>query len=109
LSKARTKSRKSAASVAEKVAMFIGRSMAELVNRKDALVNQLAEVDAQIAAVQKRVTAQFGQFAGTPRRRRRAAARKASGSSRRVISKETREKMAAAARRRWAATRAAKG
>jgi hypothetical protein len=110
LSKARTKSQQKAASVAEKVASFIGRSMAELLNRKDVLAKQMADVEAQIAAVQKRVTAQFGKFVGTPPRRRRAASGKAaSAPRRRTISKETREKMAAAARRRWAAKRAAKG
>jgi hypothetical protein len=111
LTKARAKSQKSGDSVAERVATFIGRSMADLLNRRDALAKQMKEVDAQIAAVQKRVADQFGRFAGTPRRRRRGARKAAAGAKslvRRVISDETRKKMADAARRRWAAKRAAK-
>lgn len=45
-----------AASVGQ-VAEYIGSSLADLMNRKDALARQLADVNGQIAAARKRVTA----------------------------------------------------
>lgn len=44
-----------AGNVADQVAEYIGTSLADLMNRKDALARQLAAVDQQIAAVRKRV------------------------------------------------------
>ena len=49
-----------AASVGQ-VAEYIGSSLADLMNRKDALARQLADVNGQIAAARKRVTAKVTQ------------------------------------------------
>ena len=49
-----------AASVGQ-VAEYIGSSLADLMNRKDALARQLADVNGQIAAARKRVTATVTQ------------------------------------------------
>lgn len=96
--------------VADQVAKFIGRSMGELLNRKDALRKQLAEVDRQIAEVRHRVVRQFGEYLPA---RNRARGRKAQGGSvgravSRIVSADTRRKMADAARKRWARERAKK-
>lgn len=99
--------------LADQVAEFIGRTMGELLNRKDALAKQTAEVDTQIAEVGKRVSKQFGAYLPATTRRARvkkAVAKKARVAKRAVreISEETRAKMAEAARKRWAKTRAKK-
>jgi hypothetical protein len=84
--------------------------MGDLLNRKDALTKQMADVDQQIADIRQRVVRQFGSYlpmagrAGRPAARKRRSAR---GSSRNV-SAATRQKMAEAARRRWARERAKK-
>jgi len=113
LGKASVKAQASSGTVADQVAEFIGRSMGELLNRKDALTKQMAEVDEQIADIRSRVVRQFGDYlpATTPRARaRRAVNRKvrAAGKKLKKVSAETRAKMAEAARRRWARERARK-
>ena len=47
-------------SVADQIAVFIGKSMGELMNRKSALQDQLADVEKQIEGVRKSVMKQFG-------------------------------------------------
>lgn len=103
-----------ASTVADQVAEFIGRTMGELLNRKDALARQMAEVDSQIADVRKRVTKQVGSYLpATTRRARvqRAVTKKTRATKRAVreISEETRAKMAEAAKKRWAKARGKKG
>ena len=49
------------ASVTNQVAEYIGMSLADLMNRKDALVRQLATVDQQISSARRRVTATVSQ------------------------------------------------
>lgn len=93
-------------SVADQIAVFIGKSMGELMNRKSALQNQLAEVERQIEGVRKSVMKQFGGTATAKRRAKRALTR-AGKAVRRELSPATRRKMAAAARRRWARVRKA--
>lgn len=112
MSKSPSKTNGNSGTVADQVAAFIGRTMGELLNRKDALSKQMAEVDRQIAEVRQRVARQFGDYlpgqksrAGRARRPNAAATRSASA---RVVSAETRRKMAEAARRRWARERAKK-
>jgi hypothetical protein len=110
------KRRRRTTNVADQIAEFIGRSMGELLNRKESLQRQLAEVESQIVEVGQRVNRQFNQFAtkGQKRRGRRTGvkgvadqavvqARKA----KRAVSPETRRKMAEAARKRWAAIKKA--
>lgn len=112
MAKSQTKD-EAVATLADQVAEFIGRTMGELLNRKDALAKQMAEVDTQIAEVGKRVSKQFGAYLPAATRRARvkkAVAKKARVAKRAVreISEETRAKMAEAARKRWAKTRAKK-
>jgi hypothetical protein len=99
-----------AGTLADQVAQFIGRTMGKLLNRKDALARQMADVDSQIAEVRKRVTKQFGAYLPATTRRARvkkAVAKKTRAAKRAVrqISEETRAKMAEAARQRWAKAR----
>ncbi|MGD9906359.1 MAG: hypothetical protein AB7U83_23040 [Vicinamibacterales bacterium] len=93
-------------SVADQIAVFIGKSMGELMNKKSALQSQLAEVEKQIEGVRASVMKQFG---GTAKAKRRAkgALKRAGKAVRRELSPATRRKMAAAARRRWARVRKA--
>lgn len=108
------KKRKGTTNVADSIAEFIGRSMGDLLNRKEALQRQLAEVEGQIVDVGHRVNRQLGQLT-TPARKRRGrrtgvkgvadqAVRQAKKATR-VISPETRKKMADAAKKRWAAVK----
>jgi hypothetical protein len=53
-------------SVADQVAEYIGTSLADLMNRKDALARQLSAVDRQIAAVRKRVRDAAQQLPALP-------------------------------------------
>lgn len=46
-----------AAGPVEQVAEYVGASLAQLMNRKDALIQQVAEVDRRIAAARRAVTA----------------------------------------------------
>jgi hypothetical protein len=106
--------KKQASTIADQVAEFIGRTMGELLNRKDALAKQMAEVDSQIADVRKRVTKQVGSYLPATTRRarvKRAVVKKTRTAKRAVreLSAETRAKMAEAARKRWARARAKKG
>lgn len=96
--------------VADQVAEFIGRTMGELLNKKDALSKQLVEVDRQIADVRTRVVRQFGDYLPAKSRpaRGRKAARSGGGGASRQVSPATRQKMAEAARKRWARERAKK-
>ncbi len=108
------KGRKGPTNVADQIAEFIGRSMGELLNKKDSLQRQLAEVEGQIADVGHRVGEQFGQYApatgsgkkGGKRARGKGTAAKAT-KARRTVSPETRRKMAEAAKKRWAAAKKA--
>lgn len=109
MSKTTVKEQGSSGTVADQVAEFIGRSMGELLNRKDALTKQMADVDQQIAEIRSRVVRQFGDYLPPTTRRakvKRAVRRKVE--SVRKVSTETRQKMAEAARKRWARERARK-
>ena len=113
MSKTPVKGQGSNGTVADQVAEFIGRTMGELLNKKDTLSKQMAEVDEQIADIRKRVVSQFGALvppASRGRRVVRTAARKvrAVAAGAREVSEETRTKMAEAARRRWARERSKK-
>jgi hypothetical protein len=92
--------------VADQIASFIGKSMGELVNKKESLQAQLADVEKQIDGVRKKVLKQFGgaEKAG---RKATSALKRASKSVRRELSPETRRKMAVAAKKRWARARKA--
>jgi hypothetical protein len=93
-------------SVADQIASFIGKSMGELVNKKESLQAQLADVEKQIDGVRKKVLKQFGgaEKAG---RKATSALKRAGRSVRRELSPETRRKMAVAAKKRWARARKA--
>lgn len=118
MSKTSAKAADRAGSVADQVATFIGRTLGELLNRKDALARQMAEVDGQIAEVKDRVVKQFGDYLPAPTRTgraKRAVSRKVkrvkkavgtTAKAAKTVSADTRAKMAAAARKRWARERA---
>ena len=114
MSKTPAKSSGSNGTVADQVAEFIGRTMGELLNKKDALNKQMAEVDDQIADIRNRVVSQFGGM--VPSATRRGKRSQKAGSKRvraakagsREVTDETRLKMAEAARRRWARERSKK-
>ncbi|MBK5296963.1 MAG: hypothetical protein JJE40_07385 [Vicinamibacteria bacterium] len=55
-----------AGAVAGQVAESIGTSLAHLMNRKDALVRQLAEVEQQISSARQRVTAKVAERLPVP-------------------------------------------
>lgn len=92
--------------VADQIATFIGKSMGELLNKKESLQSQLAEVEQQIAGVRKRVLKQFGGAEKTSRKAK-SALKRAGKAMRRELSPATRRKMAIAARKRWAKVRKA--
>jgi hypothetical protein len=98
--------RRASGTVADQIAKFIGKTMGDLVNRKESLQRQLADVDRQIAGVRKRVLKQFGGSQAAKRRVKRAA-KSAARAVRRELSPETRKKMAASAKKRWAKVRQA--
>jgi len=93
-------------SVADQIASFIGKSMGELVNRKDSLQAQLADVEKQIDGVRRKVLKQFGG-ADTIGRNAKSTLKRAGKSVRRELSPATRRKMAIAAKKRWARARKA--
>ena len=90
--------------IADQIAKFIGKSMGDLVNKKELLERQLAEVEGQISGVRNKVLRQFGGTAQVKRRVRRAV-KGAVRAAKRELSPETRRKMAASAKRRWAKAR----
>jgi len=92
--------KKASDTVADRIAEFIGTAMGDLMGRKDTLMRQLQEVEAQIGEVRERVAKQFGQSVPVHRGAKKSA-RKAAKKAR-VISAKTRAKMAAAAKKRWA-------
>ena len=113
MSKTPVKDQGSNGTVADQVAEFIGRTMGELLNKKDVLSKQMADVDNQIADIRKRVVSQFGALVPPPSRAKRAVRRaakkvRAAAAGAREVSEETRNKMAEAARRRWARERSKK-
>ncbi len=84
MSKTPVKDQGSNGTVADQVAEFIGRTMGELLNKKDALSKQMADVDNQIADIRKRVVSQFGALVPPPSRAKRAVkARREEGPRRR--------------------------
>ena len=93
-------------SVADQIASFIGKSMGELMNKKDSLQAQLADVEKQIDGVRRKVLKQFGG-ADAVARKAKSAVTRAGKSVRRELSPETRRKMAIAAKKRWAKARKA--
>lgn len=92
--------------VADQIASFIGKSMGELVNKKESLQQQLADVEKQIDGVRKKVLKQFGGAAKATRKAK-SALKRAGKSVRRELSPSTRRKMAVAAKKRWARARKA--
>ena len=93
-------------SVADQIASFIGKSMGELMNTKESLQSQLAEVEKQILRVRNKVLKQFGGAAKT-RRKAKSALKRAGRAMRKELSPATRRKMAIAAKKRWARVRKA--
>jgi hypothetical protein len=112
-------------SAADQIAEFIGRRLGELLNQKDTLAKQLADVETQLLEVRQQVTQQFGSVLPATRGRRKGKrVRKTEGSAappsvkkggrsgndgsgRKPISDDARARMAEAQRRRWSRYRQA--
>src|SRR5690348_2494851 len=56
------KKQKADATLADQVAEYVGKSLGELLNRRDALLKEVRSIDGQVAAVNRRVAAQFGKW-----------------------------------------------
>ena len=54
--------KKAGDTIADQIAKFIGKSMGELVNKKESLERQLADVERQIAGVRNKVTAAIRRY-----------------------------------------------
>jgi hypothetical protein len=93
-------------SVADQIASFIGKSMGRLVNKKESLQAELADVEKQIDGVRRKVMKQFGG-ADAVAKQARSTVKRAGKTLRRELSPETRRKMAIAAKKRWARARKA--
>jgi hypothetical protein len=95
---------KSGRDVASRIAQFIGKSLAGLANRRDALQRELADVERQMAGVRDAVMRRLEAGQKPVGKIKAKVVRR---SARRSLSPETRAKMAAAAKRRWAAAKKA--
>ena len=49
--------------LAGQVAEYVGKSLAELLNRRDALLKEVSGIDRQVASVSRSVSRQFGKWA----------------------------------------------
>ena len=93
-------------SVADQIATFIGKSMGELVNKKESLQTAAGGGRKQIAGVRNKVLRAVRRRRPSPAPGQ--AGREARGQSgRRELSPATRRKMAASAKKRWARARQA--
>jgi hypothetical protein len=48
--------------LADQVAEYVGKSLGDMLNRRDTLLKEVASIDSQVAAVSKRVSKQFGRW-----------------------------------------------
>jgi hypothetical protein len=103
----------SESTLADQVAEFMGKSLGDLLNRRDALLKEVQAIDGQVAAVSKRVTKQLGKWVpyGAPQEGRLEKAAKAgkagSKRSRRKFTAEQRAEVAERMKKYWAKRRKA--
>lgn len=99
------------ATLADQVAEFMGKSLGDLMNRRDALLREVASIDSQVAAVSKRVTKQLGKWipysAPTegPAQKAAKAGKTGSKRARRKFTAEQRAEVAERMKKYWAKRR----
>ena len=101
------------ATLADQVAEYVGKSLGDMLNRRDTLLREVASIDSQVAAVSKRVSKQFGKW--VPYGRQETAVDKAvkagkAGSRKqraRSFTPEQRAEAAARMKKYWAARKKA--
>ena len=97
--------------LADQVAEYVGKSLGDLLNRRDSLLKEVASIDAQVSAVSKKVARQFGKWVpyrnGNARAATTAAKAGEAGSKRkrRKFSAEQRAEVSERMRKYWAARR----
>ena len=99
--------------LADQVAEYVGKSLGDLLNRRDTLLKEVQSIDSQVAAVSKRVTKQLGKWVpyGAPQEGSAEKAAKAgktgSKRSRRKFTAEQRAEVAERMKKYWAKRRKA--
>jgi len=99
--------------LADQVAEYVGKSLGDLLNRRDTLLKEVQSIDGQVAAVSKRVSKQLGKWIpyGAPAEGAAEKAAKAgktgSKRSRRKFSAEQRAEVAERMKKYWAKRRKA--
>lgn len=99
--------------LADQVAEFVGKSLGDLLNRRDALLKEVGTIDGQVAAVSKRVTKQLGKWvpygapAEGPAEKAAKAGKTGSKRSRRKFTAEQRAEVAERMKKYWAKRRKA--
>jgi hypothetical protein len=100
--------------LADQVAEYVGKSLGDLLNRRDSLLKEVASIDTQVAAVSKKVAKQFGKwvpysYGDAPVAKAAKAGKAGSKRQRRKFSAEQRAEVSERMRKYWAARRKAKG
>jgi hypothetical protein len=100
--------------LADQVAEYVGKSLGDLVSRRDALLKEVAGIDGQVAAVSRKVAKQFGKwvpYAGTQGTAVTKAVKAGKAGSRRqrrrAFTAEQRAEVAARMKAYWAKRRKA--
>jgi hypothetical protein len=98
--------------LADQVAEYVGKSLGDLLNRRDSLLKEVATIDAQVAAVSKKVAKQFGKWVpyrtvDAPVAKAAKAGKAGSKRQRRKFSAEQRAEVSERMRKYWAARRKA--
>ena len=99
--------------LADQVAEYVGKSLGDLLNRRDSLLKEVASIDTQVAAVSKKVAKQFGKWvpysnSEAPVEKAAKAGKAGSKRQRRKFSAEQRAEVSERMRKYWAARRKAK-
>jgi hypothetical protein len=98
--------------LADQVAEYVGKSLGDLLNRRDSLLKEVASIDTQVAAVSKKVAKQFGRWVpygsgDAPVAKAAKAGKAGSKRQRRKFSAEQRAEVSERMRKYWAARRKA--
>ena len=99
--------------LADQVAEYVGKSLGDLLNRRDALLREVQNIDSQVAAVSKRVSKQFGKWvpygapAEGPAEKAAKAGKSGSKRARRKFTAEQRAEVAERMKKYWAKRRKA--
>jgi hypothetical protein len=103
----------SESTLADQVAEFVGKSLGDLLNRRDTLLKEVQSIDSQVAAVSKRVSKQLGKWvpygapAEGPAEKAAKAGKSGSKRSRRKFTAEQRAEVAERMKKYWAKRRKA--